>query len=281
MWREPKVAPALPETAGGVMCTDCGCSGTEASAALPHHHHPHAEAPLHGVEETARRITVEEDLLSHNQRHAAANRRWLAQRGVLALNLLSGPGAGKTTLLEATLTHLDRSIPRAVIEGDPQTSLDAQRIRRAGAAAVQLNTGKGCHLDAHGVGHALEQLDPPSGALLFIENLGNLVCPAAFDLGEARRVVLLSVAEGDDKPLKYPDMFLSADLVLITKVDLLPHVDFDVEACRAALLRLNPKGAILPLSARSGTGMAEWLRWLRACRILTLTGHPDVDLSGG
>ena len=151
-----------------------------------------------------------------------------------------------------------------MIEGDQQTSNDAERIRATGSPAVQINTGKGCHLDAHMVGHALETLNPPGGAALFIENVGNLVCPAAFDLGEARRVVVLSVTEGEDKPLKYPDMFATADLMLLNKADLLPHLDFDVGLCLANALRINPSLQTLTVSARTGEGVAAFAAWIEA-----------------
>ncbi|MHB1281423.1 MAG: hydrogenase nickel incorporation protein HypB, partial [Acidithiobacillus sp.] len=197
-----------------------------------------------------------------NQRHADANRRYLAERGIFALNLVSSPGSGKTTLLVRTVEALQHRLPVAVIEGDQQTGRDAERIRATGVAALQINTGKGCHLDAHMVGHALEQLQPVADGVLFIENVGNLVCPAAFDLGEAHKVVVLSVTEGEDKPLKYPDMFHAADLMLLNKVDLLPYLEFDVDACIDYARRINPKLAVLQVSATRGDGMAAWLEWI-------------------
>jgi hydrogenase nickel incorporation protein HypB len=205
-------------------------------------------------------IPVERSLLARNDAFAQQNRARFQAKGILALNLVSSPGSGKTSLLVATLARLEH--PCAVIEGDQQTSLDAERIRAAGASALQINTGKGCHLDAQGVGRAAERLDPPEGALLFIENVGNLVCPAAFDLGEAHKVLILSVTEGEDKPLKYPDMFAAADLLLLNKIDLLPHVAFDVEACLANARRVNPGLETILLSARTGEGLDVWLRWL-------------------
>ena len=183
---------------------------------------------------------IEQDILAKNDAYAARNRQLLADRGIFALNLVSSPGSGKTTLLVRTIEALRGRMPVAVIEGDQQTSLDADRIRATGAPAVQVNTGKGCHLDAHMVGHALDELAPADGSLLLIENVGNLVCPAAFDLGEAHKVVILSVTEGDDKPLKYPDMFHAADLMLVNKVDLLPYVEFDVDAAIAYARRVRP-----------------------------------------
>ena len=188
----------------------------------------------------------------------------LRSAGTLALNFVSSPGSGKTSLLVRTIDDLRDRWPVAVIEGDQQTNRDAERIRATGAPAVQINTGKGCHLDAHMVGHALDHLSLASGGLLFIENVGNLVCPAAFDLGEAHKVVVLSVTEGEDKPLKYPDMFAASDLMLLTKVDLLPHLEFDVRACLAAALRVNPRIEVLAISSRTGEGLAAFYAWIAA-----------------
>ena len=209
-------------------------------------------------------VTIERGILSKNDAFAAENRRAFADAGVFALNLVSSPGAGKTSLLVRTIEALKGRMEVAVIEGDQQTSNDADRIRATGAPAIQINTGKGCHLDAHMVRHALETLRPESGAALFIENVGNLVCPAAFDLGEARRVVVFSVTEGEDKPLKYPDMFATADLMLLNKADLLPHLDFDVGKCLANALRINPNLQTLMVSARTGEGVAAFAAWIEA-----------------
>jgi hydrogenase nickel incorporation protein HypB len=209
-----------------------------------------------------RTISIERDILSKNDAFAATNRTRLLNAGVFALNLVSSPGSGKTSLLVRAITDLKDKWPIAVIEGDQQTSRDADRIRTAGAPAVQINTGKGCHLDAHMVGHALDQLSLRSGSLLFVENVGNLVCPAPFDLGEAHKVVVLSVTEGEDKPLKYPDMFAAADLMLLNKADLLPHLDFDVSACLAAAQRVNPRMRSLTVSARTGEGLAAFYSWI-------------------
>jgi hydrogenase nickel incorporation protein HypB len=209
-----------------------------------------------------RTISIERDILAKNNAFADANRSRLREARVFAINLLSSPGSGKTSLLVRAITDLQDRWPMAVIEGDQQTSNDADRIRQTGAQAVQINTGKGCHLDAHMVGHALEQVTLEPAGLLFIENVGNLVCPAAFDLGEACKVVVLSVTEGEDKPLKYPDMFAAADLMLLNKSDLLPHLDFDVDACLAAALRVNPRLQILTVSARSGEGLAAFYAWI-------------------
>jgi len=209
-----------------------------------------------------RTISIERDILSKNDAFAATNRVRLQNARVFALNLVSSPGSGKTSLLVRTITDLKDKWPIAVIEGDQQTSRDADRIRATGAPAVQINTGKGCHLDAHMVGHALDRLSIQSGSLLFVENVGNLVCPAAFDLGEAHKVVVLSVTEGEDKPLKYPDMFAAADLMLLNKSDLLPHLDFDVSACLAAAQRVNPRIRSLTVSARTGEGLAAFYSWI-------------------
>jgi hydrogenase nickel incorporation protein HypB len=209
-------------------------------------------------------VAVERDLLAKNDRLAAANRAAFAACGVFALNFVSSPGSGKTTLLVRTIEALRGRVPIAVIEGDQQTSLDAERIRAAGARAVQVNTGSGCHLDAAMVGEAARRLAPLEEGLLFIENVGNLVCPAAFDLGEAHKVLVLSLTEGEDKPLKYPDMFRRARLLLMNKIDLAPHLDFDVERCEQNARRVNPALELLRVSARSGEGFDAWLAWLEA-----------------
>lgn len=211
-----------------------------------------------------RLIRLERDILGRNDAFAADNRVHLARSGTFALNLVSSPGSGKTSLLCRAITDLKTRYPIAVIEGDQETDNDAARIRETGVAAVQINTGKGCHLDAHMVGHALDDLTLATGGLLFIENVGNLVCPAAFDLGEAHKVVVLSVTEGEDKPVKYPDMFAAADLMLLNKADLLPHLDFDVEACRAAARRINPALQVMVVSARTGEGMPAFYEWIAA-----------------
>lgn len=235
-------------------------------ATAPHDHHHYGTGPA-GVSvpglSQARLIEVETSILAKNDAIAAANRRVLNALGVLALNLVSSPGSGKTTLLCKTIEALGDA-PLAVIEGDQQTSADADRIRATGARAIQINTGKGCHLDAAMVGHAIDDLRPRPNSYLFIENVGNLVCPAAFDLGEDAKVAILSVTEGEDKPLKYPDMFTAARLAILTKLDLAPHCDADLAAYEANLKRVNPAIEILRLSTRTGEGMAEWLTWLRA-----------------
>lgn len=213
----------------------------------------------------ARLIEVETSILSKNDALADSNRRVLNALGVLTLNLVSSPGSGKTTLLCKTIAALGDA-PLAVIEGDQQTSNDADRIRATGARAIQINTGKGCHLDAQMVGHAIDALRPRPNSYLFIENVGNLVCPAAFDLGEDAKVAILSVTEGEDKPLKYPDMFSAARLAILTKTDLAPYCDADLDAYEANLRRVNPLIEILRVSSRTGDGMEAWLDWLRAHR---------------
>lgn len=207
-------------------------------------------------------VQIEQDILAKNNAYAHANRQRLTERGIFALNLVSSPGSGKTTLLCKTIALLGQQ-PVAVIEGDQQTSQDADRIRATGAQAIQINTGKGCHLDAHMVGHAMGQLKLVDDSLLMIENVGNLVCPAAFDLGEAHKVVILSVTEGEDKPIKYPDMFRAASVMLLNKIDLLPHLNYDVATAIAFARRVNPQIRVIQLSATSGEGMDEWLAFLR------------------
>ncbi|MCC4114570.1 hydrogenase nickel incorporation protein HypB [Aromatoleum toluclasticum] len=230
------------------------------------HHHLHfgagpAHAHVPGLTQS-QMVKIERDILGKNDARAGENRRALAARGIFALNLVSSPGSGKTTLLVRTLRELAGRIPAAVIEGDQQTEFDAERIRATGVPALQINTGKGCHLDADMVARALAQLQLADDSLLLIENVGNLVCPAAFDLGEAHKVAILSVTEGEDKPLKYPDMFAAADLMLLNKVDLLPYLSFDVERAIAYARRVNPAIEVIRTSATSGEGIAEWLAWL-------------------
>lgn len=260
------------------MCTVCGCGNDaaheshthEVSHPLARGHHHYGLGPA-GVSisdwSQARIVRIERDVLGKNDGYAAQNRIRLEQQGILALNLVSGPGSGKTSLLECTLRALSPEIPITVIEGDQQTSRDAERIRATGVRALQINTGKGCHLDAHQVGRALDELEPEAHSLLFIENVGNLVCPALFDLGEAAKVVMLSVTEGEDKPLKYPDMFYRAGLVIINKTDLLPYLRFDMARCLEAIRQINGEAMVLQLSAETGDGMDAWYDWLRhECR---------------
>lgn len=216
---------------------------------------------------SSRMVKIERDILSKNNGYAADNRNYFSEHGIFALNLVSSPGSGKTTLLVKTIAALKDTQAIAVIEGDQQTDNDAARIRAAGAPAVQINTGKGCHLDASMVGQAMQQLHLQDNSLLLIENVGNLVCPASFDLGEAHKVVILSVTEGEDKPLKYPDMFRAADLMLLNKCDLLPYLEFDVDLAIEYALRINPNLKVIRISATRNEGMAEWLEWIATgCR---------------
>lgn len=221
----------------------------------------HAHAP--GLSQ-GEMLRIERDILGRNNALAAENRQRLATAGAFALNLVSGPGAGKTTLLVETIKRLAGRMPLAVIEGDQQTEFDAERIRATGVPALQINTGKGCHLDAQMVGRALDRLALPAGGVLMIENVGNLVCPAAFDLGEAHKVVILSVTEGEDKPLKYPDMFAAADLMLLSKADLLPYLAFDAARAIELAHRVNPDLAVITCSATTGDGLEEWIAWIEA-----------------
>lgn len=212
-----------------------------------------------------RRVQIETDILADNNNLAAANRRKLEALSVLALNLVSSPGSGKTTLLVETIRRMGgKGI--SVIEGDQETDNDAARIRATGVRAIQVNTGKGCHLDASMVARAIDHLQPRLRDMLFIENVGNLVCPAGFDLGEDSKVVVLSVTEGEDKPLKYPHMFAASSLMLLNKIDLAPHVDFDMARCEANARRINPDIKMIRLSARTGEGMEHWLNWIAARR---------------
>jgi hydrogenase nickel incorporation protein HypB len=256
------------------------------------HSHVHGGGSMHGGEPRyaprpsaaayapapSRIVQIEEDILAKNAEFAAQNRRFFADHGIFALNLVSSPGSGKTTLLVKTIAAWNERTPVSVIEGDQQTSRDADRVRAAGAHAVQINTGKGCHLDAQMVGHALTHLAPADDSVVLIENVGNLVCPAAFDLGEAHKVVILSVTEGDDKPLKYPDMFRAADLLVINKIDLLPYVEFDVGAAASYARRVRPELDVLLVSAQTGAGFGEWLAWLeRGARRVRIRREASVD----
>ncbi len=289
------------------MCTVCGCGEGETKIegqAHTHEHahdheHPHDHSHAHGHTHNnvfthhyglgpahahapglsqSRMVQIEQDILGKNNEYANTNRKYFSDRGVLALNLVSSPGSGKTTLLTRSIQDLNSTLAMSVIEGDQQTSNDADRIRATGIKAIQVNTGKGCHLDAHMVGHALQGLQMEEGAVLFIENVGNLVCPAAFDLGEAHKVAILSVTEGEDKPIKYPDMFHAADLMLLNKVDLLPYLNFDVEACIAYAKQVNPRIKVLQVSATTGAGMQAWYQWIMATRQAGLAGHPSLQV---
>jgi len=238
------------------MCTTCGCSPAAA------HHHGHDHDHQHDESQRTTRISIEEDVLAKNNRLAAFNRSLFKEKQILVLNLVSSPGSGKTSLLERTLRDLSGRYRCAVIEGDQQTDNDARRIAATGVPVRQINTGAGCHLDAHMVMHATEAFDLDNLDLLFIENVGNLVCPAAFDLGEAHKVVVLSVTEGEDKPLKYPQMFHNSGLMLLNKVDLLPHLSFDLAQCKEYAARVSHHLAILEVSASTGQGLGAWYEWL-------------------
>ena len=271
------------------MCDTCGCGEEKFTVHKPgepghshgdeHHSHSHDHDHSHGHQHDLTHVHVHPagpvkdgrpgkvidlnlDIMSHNNLLAQRNRGYFEGRDVLCLNMVSSPGSGKTTILEKTIHALKASQPIFVIEGDQQTTNDADRIKNSGAPAVQVNTGTGCHLDANMIKAALNQLEVSSGSVLFIENVGNLVCPALFDLGEQKRVVVISVTEGEDKPLKYPYMFQSSDLCIINKTDLLPYVDFDVEKASSYARQLNPKLEIILLSARSGEGMQQWFNWI-------------------
>jgi hydrogenase nickel incorporation protein HypB len=273
------------------MCATCGCSddshatltdlqsGLTVALAEAHEHshshagqhahhnhdhgHSHDEAGHTHAHEHGSTITLEQQILARNNQLAERNRGWLAGRKTLALNLVSSPGAGKTTLLERTIRDLAGELPLHVIEGDQQTLNDARRIQATGCRVVQINTGTACHLDAAMVARGLEQLDPPLHSVVMIENVGNLVCPALFDLGERAKVVIASVTEGDDKPVKYPHMFRASALMLLNKIDLLPYVQFDVDRCLAYAREVNPGIRILQVSATRGDGLADWYAWLR------------------
>ncbi len=281
------------------MCVTCGCSGdshvtsansqtgktqlVETEINKPHTHtladgtiitHSHQEnsyplssatkvshlhAQLHG-----RKINLEQDLLQKNNLIAAQNRNWFRAHNILALNLVSSPGAGKTTLLTRTIKDLQSEISLSVIEGDQETVNDAQKIRETGCRVVQINTGTGCHLEANMIQRASQEIDPPPNSIVAIENVGNLVCPALFDLGEYAKVAILSVTEGDDKPLKYPHMFRASKVMILTKIDLLPYVQFDVERCLEYAQQVNPNLKIFQVSATTGNGLNHWYDWLQA-----------------
>ncbi len=241
------------------MCGTCGCGNPGNVIG-----HSHAVAPASVLEPTGKRVTIdlETKLLAKNDALAARNRQWFTEREILALNFVSSPGSGKTTLLCRTILDLMATRPICVIEGDQETSRDAERIRATGATAMQLNTGTGCHLEADMIARGVAELRPAPGSMVMIENVGNLVCPALFDLGERAKVAILSVTEGDDKPLKYPHMFRASRLMLLNKLDLLPHVDFDVAAAIANAKQVNPAISVLCVSAKTGEGLADWYAWI-------------------
>jgi hydrogenase nickel incorporation protein HypB len=272
------------------MCLTCGCGNNDDVRVLTldvhdhsHHDHHHHDHEHHGHEHhhdhdhshqladevqrptpSTENLIIGEAILAKNDHLAQQNRDWFAERSITALNLMSSPGSGKTSLLERTIAEFGDARPVCVIEGDQETTFDSERIRRAGARAVQVNTGAGCHLDAPMVQSAVQALDPRPGSWLFIENVGNLVCPALFDVGEHAKVVIISVTEGQDKPLKYPHMFAVADLVIVNKTDLLPYVDFDIETFTGFAQSLNRTAEIMPLSVKSGDGLDAWYAWLHS-----------------
>ncbi|NVK19682.1 MAG: hydrogenase nickel incorporation protein HypB [Methylocystaceae bacterium] len=273
------------------MCTVCGCGTSKVEEGHHHHDHDHSHSHSHdhnhdhghhhhhhdhmhfgdndagvsvpGMDEK-RLISIEKDILSKNDHLAFHNRERLKAAGIFALNLVSSPGSGKTTLLTRSITDLKKDLPIAVIEGDQQTANDADRIRETGVQALQVNTGKGCHLDADMIGQAMDRIDLPKAGVLFIENVGNLVCPAGFDLGEAHKVAILSVTEGEDKPIKYPDMFAAADIMILTKIDLLPYLNFDVDTCIDYAKRVNPDLKVFQLSSTNGEGLDDWYEWIKS-----------------
>jgi hydrogenase nickel incorporation protein HypB len=279
------------------MCATCGCSDTGAAVLIAengriianghgrdHGEHDHDHATEHGAREpiphhhgdgnlnhvhpgqASTVVTLERAVLAKNDALAARNRAWFAERGIVALNLVSSPGSGKTSLLERTIRDLGAEISMVVIEGDQATENDSARIRAAGARALQVNTGTGCHLEADMIERAVDVLAPQPNSVVMIENVGNLVCPALFDLGEHAKVAILSVTEGDDKPAKYPHMFAAADLFIINKIDLLPYVDFDLERCIARARAVRPGLTAIALSAKTGENISAWYDWLRTSR---------------
>jgi len=260
------------------MCETCGCGNPDEFKINDHHHdhehdhhhdhhddshHDHHHDHEHDHEHVPKKvINLNMDILTENNRLAERNRGYFEAKKILALNLVSSPGSGKTTILEKTILSLVAKHKIFVIEGDQQTTRDAERIEKSGAPAIQINTGSGCHLDARMIHQALQKMEVTSKAILFIENVGNLVCPAMFDLGEEKRVVVISVTEGDDKPLKYPYMFQTSNLCIINKTDLLPYVDFSVDSAMNNARRLNPNLEFILMSARTGEGMEKWYTWL-------------------
>lgn len=242
------------------MCGICGCS-EEPNEIYEHTHDDHDHIAFHSYEDNM--IQIEQNILAKNNNLALHNKNYFNKEKILALNMMSSPGSGKTTLLAKTISDLKKEIDISVVVGDQQTHYDAEIIKAIGGQAIQINTGQVCHLDAHMVGHAIEDLSLNEKSILFIENVGNLVCPALFDLGEKYKIVILSVTEGDNKPLKYPDMFRSADLMIITKMDLLPYVEFDVSKCVEYARRIKPDIETLFLSSIKGDGLNDWYQWLK------------------
>lgn len=273
------------------MCDTCGCDGdTTVTIQIPgekgnhsHHHHHHVEHEHHSHSHSHHHsdshnhdhshdhshasgttINIEQDVLVKNNMLAERNRGFFEAKGIFVLNMMSSPGAGKTTLLEKTITDLKQDINFSVVEGDQQTLNDAERIKAVGVPAIQINTGNGCHLDSDMINQAIKQLKPADNSIMVIENVGNLVCPAMFDLGESKKVVIISTTEGEDKPIKYPTMFNKADICIINKIDLLPYLDFDVEQCKKYALQVNHHLEFFEVSAKSGEGLENWYNWLKA-----------------
>jgi hydrogenase nickel incorporation protein HypB len=264
------------------MCSTCGCGQPDdhvkiivpgdkeykGSPDINHahehvHSHDHHHEHDHSRDQSNRQITLEQDVLHKNNLLAERNRGFLEAKNILALNLVSSPGSGKTTFLEKTIQLFSGGPEIAIIEGDQQTSNDADRIAATGVKVVQINTGKGCHLDAHMVLHAIQKLEPGNNSILMIENVGNLICPSMFDLGERIRIVIMSITEGEDKPLKYPDMFMTSQICIINKIDLLPYLEFDLKKARDYALRINPDLKFFEVSASTGKGMKAWISWLK------------------
>jgi hydrogenase nickel incorporation protein HypB len=245
------------------MCATCGCD-TGAVSSIHHHGQDHDHSHDHEHHHHKTIVDVEQDVLHQNNLLAERNRGYFDAKNILALNLVSSPGSGKTSLLERTLIDLKDEMDFAVIEGDQQTTNDADRIHATGTKVTQINTGKGCHLDSHMIYHAVHGMKLHENLVLFIENVGNLVCPAMFDLGEKERVVIISVTEGDDKPLKYPDMFHTSTLCIINKIDLLPYVPFSMDKVKENAKKINPKLEFRELSCTSGEGLESWYSWLRS-----------------
>lgn len=264
------------------MCGTCGCGSPDGHVSIQkpgthlhdHHHHDHEyhshneHIHSHEIEhahDTVKKtvIEVQQDILQQNDLMAARNRGYFDAKELFVLNLVSSPGSGKTSLLEKTLKDLKKDFSFAVIEGDQQTMQDANRIDALQIPVIQINTGKGCHLESDMIYDAVKKLEPKENSILMIENVGNLVCPSMFDLGENKRVVIISITEGEDKPLKYPDMFESSDICIINKIDLLPYLDFDLEKLKSYALQINPKLLFFEVSATKGQGMDQWYEWLK------------------
>ncbi len=276
------------------MCGTCGCGTGEGGATIinpldkknhkhlghgQHHHHDHGhESNATHAHREKTIVEVEQDVLRDNEIQAARNRGYFEARNIFTLNLVSSPGSGKTALLERTLNDLKSQVPFYVIEGDQQSTQDADRIAALDVPVIQINTGKGCHLDSNMVYEAVRQLDIQADAVLMIENVGNLVCPSMFDLGESKRAVIISTTEGVDKPLKYPDMFYTSDICIINKIDLLPHLDLDLEQLKQYALRVNPRLKFFEISATTGEGMQAWYQWLAEHTGRTLTEKPVLQI---